>query len=155
MLSLRARLVVCAMTHRHLLRPPFRRTDSDWSTFAAIERFRQEVERGAGRFGRLPVGIESNPVDCGGIRAEWVSPAAAVRDRALLYFHGGGYVSGSIPAHRAIVAKFAGGSAIPALLFEYRLAPEHRFPAALEDALAVYRWLLSEGKDPSHIAFCG
>ncbi len=73
----------------------------------------------------------------------------------ILYFHGGGYVSGTIKAHQAVVAKFVKGSGIGALLFEYRLAPEHPFPAALEDAITTYRWLLDQGVRPSHIVFVG
>jgi len=73
----------------------------------------------------------------------------------MLYFHGGGYVSGSCKAHRAIVAKFVKATGMRALLFEYRLAPENRFPAALEDALNAYEWMLKQGIDPANIAFVG
>lgn len=73
----------------------------------------------------------------------------------LLYFHGGGYVMGSCASHRAVAAKFAEGSGVNVLLFEYRLAPEHPFPAALEDALSVYAWLLARCFTPERIAFVG
>ena len=73
----------------------------------------------------------------------------------ILYFHGGGYVSGTCNSHRAITAKFVKGSRIGALLFEYRLAPEHPYPAALEDSLQAYHWLIKQNVAPDQIAFVG
>lgn len=64
-------------------------------------------------------------------------------------------MSGSCKAHRSIVAKFVQGSKVGALLFEYRLAPENPFPAALDDSVTVYRWLLAQGISPSNIVFVG
>jgi acetyl esterase/lipase len=73
----------------------------------------------------------------------------------IFYTHGGGYVSGSCSDHRGFVAKFVQGSGVGALLYEYRLAPEHPFPAALEDTLTAYRWLLSQSVSPSRIIIVG
>ena len=94
-------------------------------------------------------------MDIDGITAEWIAPSGATKDKAILYFHGGGYVVGSSKMHRGIVAKFVKGSGIGALVFDYRLAPEHPFPAALDDSVAAYRWLLAEGLSPANIAFIG
>lgn len=103
----------------------------------------------------MPAGIEVSPVTIGGLCAEWIRPSQTRDERAMLYFHGGGYVMGSCRSHRAIVAKFVAGSGIGALVFDYRLAPEHPFPAALDDAVAAYRWLLSQNFSPARLAFVG
>lgn len=155
MLSLKARLIRFALRNRHLMQFRLKREIIDWNTYEAILRFRQEVEEGAGKFGKLPAGIEVSPVAIGDIPAEWILPSQARKDKVILYFHGGGYVSGTCQAHRSIVAKFVKGSEVGALLFAYRLAPEHRFPAALEDSVAAYRWLLAQGVSSSHIVFVG
>lgn len=73
----------------------------------------------------------------------------------MLYLHGGGYVYGSARSHGAFVAQLAAAARLPAVFPEYRLAPEHPFPAALEDALAAYEALLAEGQDPSRLVLAG
>jgi monoterpene epsilon-lactone hydrolase len=152
--SLRSRLFVFALKHRHLLRLQLkRRAIVDWNT--SIPELRQEVEKGAGFFGKLPAQIEVSPVKIDHLYAEWIVPSNTTKDRVMLYFHGGGYVMGSCKAHRAIVAKFVKGSGIAALVFDYCLAPEHPFPAALDDSLAAYGWLLDQGIAPAHIVFVG
>jgi acetyl esterase/lipase len=151
--SLQSRILSLVMKHRHLLRFRLKRRVIDWNT--SIPLLRQEVEKSASMFGKLPAQIEVSPITIDGFSAEWVLPAAATKDKLILYFHGGGYVLGSCQAHRSIVAKFVKGSGVGALLFGYRLAPEHPFPAALEDAVAAYRWLLAEGVSASHIVFVG
>lgn len=121
-----------------------------------IEHFRKQVTAGARAFGRVSEQVTIEPVQIGEMHAEWMLPAGAThKDRVILYFHGGGYVSGDCESHRVHVAKFVLGSGLPALLFGYRLAPEHPHPAALDDALAAYRWLLAEGVNPARIAFVG
>jgi acetyl esterase/lipase len=154
-LSTRARIVRFLLQNRNLLRLRSKKEIIDWNKYESILRFRQEVEDGAGRFGKLPAGIEISPFTIADIPAEWILPSGANKDKVILYFHGGGYVSGTIKAHQAIVAKFVKGSEVGALLFEYRLAPEHPFPAALDDAMTAYRWLLDQGVAASHIVFAG
>jgi epsilon-lactone hydrolase len=151
--SLQSRLLRFVLKHRHLLQLQLTKTTIDWNT--SIPDLRQQVEKSAGMFGKLPARIEASPFSINGLSAEWIMPAAATKDKLILYFHGGGYVVGSCPAHRSIVAKFVKGSGVGALLFGYRLAPENPFPAALEDSLAAYRWLLAKGVSPSHIVFVG
>jgi acetyl esterase/lipase len=80
---------------------------------------------------------------------------AHLKIRLFYIFHGGGYVSGTINAHRAITAKFAKGTGLNTLLFEYRLAPENPYPAAVDDSVDAYQWLLIKGFLPSNIAFIG
>lgn len=121
----------------------------------SIERFRERCEKGAAKAGKLPEGIEVQRVDAAGMVAEWLIPAGADREKVVLYVHGGGYVSGSCSDHRSVVAKLARYSGISHLLYEYRLAPEHPFPAALEDSVAVYRWLLDSGFRPENIVMAG
>jgi epsilon-lactone hydrolase len=152
--SLRSHLFVFALKHRHLLRGQLRRrTTVNSSTL--IPQLRAEAEKGAGFFGKLPASTQLIPVSIGDVAAEWMLPAGAGRDRAILYFHGGGYAIGSIKGHRPIVAKFVHGSGVGALVVGYRLAPEHPFPAALDDSVAAYRWLMDQGVSPSRIAFVG
>jgi len=152
--SLRSRLFIFALKHRHLLRFQLRRTTRvDWNT--SVQRLRQEADNGAGFFGKLPADFELSPVSINGLAAEWMMPAQAERDRVIFYVHGGGYVLGSIQAHRAIVAKFVKGSGIGAFVFDYRLAPEHTFPAAIDDSLKAYRFLLAEGIKPANIVCMG
>ena len=155
MLSLRGRLFVWILRHRHLLRFKLRpETERDWATDLAG--VRRAAEASAGMLGRLPRDVSADPLDAGGLPSEWIRPATARADAgAVLYFHGGGYVLGSVAAHRAIVAKFVRGGAVPALAFDYRLAPEHPFPAALDDALTAYDWLLAQGFPPGRVVFAG
>ncbi|WP_344243862.1 alpha/beta hydrolase [Actinocorallia libanotica] len=80
------------------------------------------------------------------VKAEWVIPDGhGADDAAVLYLHGGGYVVCSPQTHRGLTTRLAVDNAMPVLVPHYRLAPEHPFPAALEDALEAYRWLLARG----------
>lgn len=99
------------------------------------------------------VGLEK--VDASGVAAEWLTPDGAVEDRALLYLHGGAYVSGDIQSHRNLASRIAISCGCRALIIDYRLAPENAFPAALEDAVSAYRWLLEQGYKPEKIAIAG
>lgn len=152
--SFKSRLFVFILKHKHLLKGKLKRTDSiDRNT--SIPKLRQEVEKGADFFGTLPDGFSLEPVKIGDLDAEWMIPSGAGKDKVILYFHGGGLVVGSIKAHRGIVAKFVEGSGISALLFDYALAPEHPFPAGLNDCVAAYQYLLDQGIKPSNIVFMG
>ncbi len=90
-----------------------------------------------------------------GLHAEWLIPGGAPDHKLLLYWHGGAYVMGSCDSHRPFVSHIARAAGIRALLPEYRLAPEHPFPAAIEDAVGVYRSLLQQGFEPANIAVAG
>lgn len=153
--SLQARFFKFMLQNRHLLSFHLKKETIDWNTYESIVRFRQEVEAGAKKFGKLPEGIKVSPLTIGNISAEWILPDQSAKERIILYFHGGGYISGTCQAHRSIVAKFVKGSATGALLFEYRLAPENPYPAALDDAVTVYEWLLAQNISPSRIVFVG
>ncbi len=90
------------------------------------------------------------------IGGEWVRGRGVEReDAAILYLHGSGYVFCSPRSHRPLVAQLSAASGLPAFSLDYRLAPEHRFPAAAEDTLAAYRWLLDSGLAPERIIVAG
>jgi epsilon-lactone hydrolase len=105
----------------------------------------------------LPVeaDIKAEPVSAGGVKAEWVSAPGAESSRAILYLHGGGYVIGSINTHRALAGRLSRAAKARVLLIDYRLAPEHPFPAAVDDSVAAYRWMLAQGLKPTRIAVAG
>ena len=90
------------------------------------------------------------------MKAEWIIPVAKPdTNKVLLYFHGGGYAAGSISTHRAQVSQMVMLSGVKALVIEYRLAPEHKYPAPIEDAVLAYDWLLANNYAPEQIAFGG
>lgn len=104
---------------------------------------------------KLAPDIKVEPVSAGGIKAEWIAAPGASRDRAILYLHGGGYVIGSLNTHRELVARLSRACAARGLCIDYRLAPEHPFPAAVEDSVTAYRWMLAEGINPKKIVVAG
>lgn len=104
----------------------------------------------------LPPDVAVRPVDAGGVPGEWLEPAEATQGPILLFLHGGAYVRGSPATHRALVAALCRAAGVRALTLDYRLGPEHRFPAALEDAVAAWRWLLEHsGEPPGRLALAG
>jgi acetyl esterase/lipase len=103
----------------------------------------------------LPESTLCEPVQAGDVPSEWIEGPRADREKVLLYFHGGGYVLGSITTHRALVARIASEAGVRALLIDYRLGPENPYPAAVEDAVRAYRFLLEEGYDPEKIVLGG
>ncbi len=94
-------------------------------------------------------------VSAGGVAAEWTATPGAARDAAILYAHGGGYLFGSLDSHRHMVAELGRAANCVALALDYRLAPEHPFPAPVEDAVAAYKHLLAQGFAPERIAIAG
>jgi monoterpene epsilon-lactone hydrolase len=155
--SLQSHFIYFILRNRHLLHFRLKREAWDWNT--SITAFRQSTEAGAARVGRLPEGILvtqlSVPGLPPGLSAEWIRLSGSHNPGVIFYTHGGGYVSGSCTDHRAVVAKLVKGSGAAALLFEYRLAPEHPYPAAIEDTLTVYRWLLGQPYEPSRVVIAG
>src|SRR5690348_539816 len=110
---------------------------------------------GLAEFFPVPDGTEVEPAKMGGIPGEWVRARRARNDAALLYLHGGGYVIGSPKSHRHLAAALSEASGLPVFSADYRLAPEHPFPAAVEDAVAAYRGLLDSGIAPEKLAIAG
>lgn len=154
MTSFQSRLFRFIIKNRHLLRFQLKRKDVfDFNT--SIPEFRETCEKGARMFGKLPEGIEAVPFQIENIKAEWICPEGVNKDKVILFTHGGGYVSGSCSDHRIHAARIVKGTNIPALTFEYRLAPEHPFPGAIEDSIMAYRWILNEGISSKDIVIMG
>ncbi|MEE8436092.1 MAG: alpha/beta hydrolase [bacterium] len=91
----------------------------------------------------------------GGISGKWIAAPGAAEDQVVLYLHGGGYAMGSVQSHGALVGRLSRAGGVRALAIDYRLAPEHPFPAGLQDAMAAYRWLLEQGIAPEKIVIAG
>jgi epsilon-lactone hydrolase len=139
MLSVRARLARSFL--RAVVRPLFLRGDVyDWR-----RRWPQSWR---------PQGVRLVPVESGAVRAEWLLPPDAGRT-VIYYLHGGGFVMGSPGTHRRMMARLAHAARSRAFVLDYRLAPEHPFPAALVDAVAGYRWLVANGVRPSEMVIAG
>jgi acetyl esterase/lipase len=105
--------------------------------------------------GREPAGVSYAEVNAGGVPALWCIPEGCAADRVLLYFHGGGFVFNTMHSHRKLAGHLAKAAGVRALVPDYRRAPEHPFPAQLDDSVAVYRWLLESGIAAQHIATAG
>ena len=105
---------------------------------------------------KLPKDVKCEPVDAGGVPAEWVSTPDINNHHVILDLHGGYYVAGGIEIERPFCADISRASKCRVLTIDYRLAPEHPFPAALEDATAAYRWLINtQGIDPKNLVIEG
>ncbi len=113
------------------------------------------IQDTAARITRIPPGVTVSQEELGGVRSDRIAADGADEGRAILYLHGGAYVGGSIRTHRGIAAQIAIAGGVPVHLADYRLAPEHPYPAALEDALAAYRGVLEGGLDPKSIVVAG
>jgi len=119
-----------------------------------VEKVRRSLNR-LTLIAKIPRGVTYENVSCEGVNCEWAVPANLKHKGAVLYLHGGAYVSGSLDTHRALVGRIARASRTKCLSVEYRLAPEHPFPAGLEDAIKTYQWLLKQGYDHKKIVIAG
>ena len=115
---------------------------------------RKDIDARGVQYG-LAQDVSVEPVNANGVRAEWTSTPQADRNSALLYLHGGGFVIGSLDSHRHLVSEAGRAANAWALALDYRLAPEHPFPAAVDDSVSGYRFLLSRGYKPGRIAIAG
>ena len=119
-----------------------------------VEKDRRELDLLAKYFKPLKP-IASTPVMANGVPAEWIIPQGLSTERVILYIHGGSFNSGSIISHRPLAANIAIACQARALIIDYRLAPEFPYPAALQDSLSAYEWLLANGIPPNQIAVMG
>ncbi len=145
MSSLRARLIR-SLTSRYIRKIDLANAD------IAKTRKRLDQIGGFGRVGRR-VGIQKDKLY--GLKVEWYRPEKARSGKILLYLHGGAFVLGSCASHRKLVTQIARAGRIDAVLPEYRLAPEHPYPAGLQDCVGVYRALLDYGYNPKNIIVAG
>ena len=104
---------------------------------------------------QIPKGLDWQSVDADGVHCEWLTPPNAPKDAVLLHLHGGGGVLGLYNFERWMTGYIALACNLRVLLPDYRLAPEHPFPAGLNDCVTVYRWLLSKGFMPHRIVMAG
>jgi epsilon-lactone hydrolase len=104
---------------------------------------------------RLPADISREVVSADMVRCEWFIPPHSPTDQVLLYLHGGGFVYGLTSLHRHMVAYAARKMGIRALMVDYRVAPEYPFPAALDDCVTAYRWLLKQGISAQNMVVAG
>ena len=120
-----------------------------------------DVAQSRARFEKTAVFLGGAPdakvekVDAGGVPSEWVMAPGYDTGRAILYLHGGGYAIGSLNTHRRLAYDISAASAAKVLLIDYRLAPEHPFPAAVDDAASAWRWLLQQGFAANRMAIAG
>lgn len=117
----------------------------------AEQRERQEKST---RIFKIPKDVAFSKLNADGIPGELID-VVRPRNGIMLYLHGGAYAVGSVNVHREFLARLTKACQIKVLAIDYRLAPEHPFPAALEDTLSAYQWLISQDYDPSHIVIAG
>ena len=153
MSSIKSKIFNALMRKRHLFQGKIKKETFDDHT--SIEDFRRQCEEGAAKYAKVPDGIVIKEEIIEGMKTEWIIPDGASQEKIILYVHGGGYVSGSCSDHRGFVSKFAKRCGVINLIYEYRLAPENPFPAALDDSIKIYRALLIRGKSPENIIIAG
>jgi acetyl esterase/lipase len=153
MTSFKSKIFNFLLRNRHLFQGKLKKETFDYNS--SIAGFREQCERGASRYAKLPKEISIKEQIIEGIKSEWLIPEGANPEKLIFYVHGGGYVSGSCSDHRAFVSKFAKNTGVTNLVYEYRLAPENPFPAAIDDSVKVYQWLLDSGFKPKNILIAG
>lgn len=116
---------------------------------------RKRIELIGKLVGQVPRGTRIEASVLGGVPVEIVSPPKPSSQTCIIYLHGCGYVAGSPRAYRGLISQLARAAGCRIIAVDYRLAPEHPFPAAVDDSLAVYRALLAEGQDPADLFVCG
>lgn len=115
---------------------------------------RRIFEDWLGQF-EIPAGTGFAEVACNGVPCIWAEAPGAATDRVVVHFHSGGYLLGSAHGYRSFGGYLSAATGCRVLLVDYRLAPENPFPAAVEDALAVYAWVLAQGHPPADVVICG
>jgi acetyl esterase/lipase len=119
-----------------------------------IQEARADFEE-IGKMFPLAEDVKREPLTAGGIPVEWLTVPDISHERVVFYLHGGGYTIGSLDTHRDLASRIGRAAKAWVFLIEYRLAPENPYPAALDDAVAAYRWLLAEGIEPEKIVIAG
>lgn len=139
---------------RTMLSPALRLMRAQLKSISDPVRLRQLAAR-LDALGRLASDIRTETVTAGGVRATWIDVEGARHDRVVLYLHGGAFVAETPMFHSALLARICREAGARGLMVGYRLAPEHQYPAGLDDCLAAYRWLLDQGVEPGRIVVAG
>ena len=153
MTSFKSKMFNFFIRNGYLLRGKLKKEKFDFNT--SIDDFRERCEQGAAKYAKIPGGVTIKTQVIENMKSEWLIPDGANREKVILYVHGGGYVSGSCSDHRGFISKFARYSGVTNLIYEYRLAPENPFPAALDDSVKIYQWLLASGYKSENIIVAG
>jgi len=154
MTSLKSQFFYLAIKYRHLFQLKLK--PEIWDMNTSIAAFRENAERTNARLAdTLPKDVEVSPFTIDGMKTEWLIPVGASKNKVIMYCIGGGYVSGTCNDHRLIVAKVAKVTGITILMYERRNAPEHPYPAALDDSLTAYNWLVEQGISSKDIVIMG
>jgi monoterpene epsilon-lactone hydrolase len=122
------------------------------------QRFKRNRKFMAADNSKVPETITVQPKTIAGVKVEWVMPNELVKDKnasVCFYLHGGAYIAGGMNSHRDMACYLANKANVKMLMVDYRLAPEHPYPAAHDDALAVYKAVLEQGIDPKNITIAG
>ncbi len=147
-------MIIGLLRNRHLLKGKVKKETQEKSVEAVLQ-FRAGCERGAERLKKLPQGITIKEEVINTIISEWIVPEKAPKEKLIFYVHGGGYVSGSCNDHRVIVSRIASNTGVTSFVYEYGLAPESPFPAALNDSLTAYKAIIGMGYKPENIVMMG
>ncbi len=133
---------------KHIVSPRFKRAGGSVSELRKLDEFIIKNQK-------TPTGTEIWPVLVNGIGAEWVRAPGAQAERAILYLHGGAFVTCSAATHRELTARLSASANARVLVLDYRLAPEYPFPSAMQDTMSAYRWLLNKGYTHKNLAIGG
>ena len=152
MSSFKSKIFIWLIRNRQLFKFRLKKEVVD-ENFSVTD-FRNRVDKASAGM-KLPNDVRAEKFKINEMDAEWIIPENSPENKVLLYIHGGGFISGSCLTHRMHVAKFAKGSKTRSLVFDYRLAPEHPFPAAVDDCISVYSWLLAQGCQAGNIVVGG
>ncbi len=135
-----------------LLRSTVKRRVPPDVDLARLRRHYEEIDQ---RKFRVPPDVARSPVDAGGVRCEWVDVPQSRPERVLIYLHGGGFALRFPNLYARFTAQIGRALGTRALLVDYRLAPEHPFPAAVDDCFNAYRWLLAQGVAARNVVIAG
>ncbi|MDN5298133.1 MAG: epsilon-lactone hydrolase [Clostridiales bacterium] len=156
MQSIRSKLLLGVVRHRHLLKGQLKRPVID--KHFSVADFREGIDKASVSMNKRLIDALITPVDIDGMYGEIIALKSQPlpEEKIILYIHGGGFISGSCHTHRAHVYKFVKETGAKALVFDYRLAPEHPYPAATDDCLSAYKWLVEmNGYHPDNIVIAG
>jgi len=123
---------------KYLVGAKFKRAGRSVSKFRELNEFAVKNQK-------IPKNTKILPIQVKGMAAEWIRAPDIKTDRAILYLHGGAFIMGSPATHRELAARLSASTNAMLLVLDYRLAPEHPFPCAMQDAITAYRWLLEKG----------